>query len=142
MLRRTNRLLIVATITVLLAALSMLGNAAAQKDSVPKPQDKLALGENDVKHLLPLMEADRHGKVSRQEYMKFMAAEFDRLDKAKSGELDVKVLTQSNWSISRFVGEGWLHQPNLQIHSPRCFCPTRADSSALKKTLAPSIESV
>ena len=59
MLRRTNRLLIVATITVLLAALSMLGNAAAQKDSVPKPQDKLALGENDVKHLLPLMEADR-----------------------------------------------------------------------------------
>jgi hypothetical protein len=59
--------LIVATITVLLAALSMLGNAAAQKDSVPKPQDKLALAENDVKHLLPLMEADRHGKVSRQE---------------------------------------------------------------------------
>jgi len=105
MLRRTNRLLIVATITVLLAALSMLGNAAAQKDSVPKPQDKLALAENDVKHLLPLMEADRHGKVSRQEYMKFMAAEFDRLDKAKSGELDVKVLTQSKLSVSRFVGK-------------------------------------
>jgi hypothetical protein len=40
----------------------------------------------------------------RQEYMKFMAAEFDRLDKAKSGELDVKVLTQSKLSVSRFVG--------------------------------------
>jgi hypothetical protein len=105
MLKRTNRLLIVATITVLLAALSMLGNAAAQKNSVPKPPDKLALAENDVKHLLPLMEADRHGKVSRQEYTKFMAAAFDRLDKAKSGELDVKVLTQSNLSVSRFVGE-------------------------------------
>jgi hypothetical protein len=40
------------------------------------------------------------------EYMKFMAAEFDRLDKAKSGELDVKVLlTQSNLSVSRFVGK-------------------------------------
>jgi hypothetical protein len=97
--------LIVATITVLLAALSMLGNAAAQKDSVPKPQGKLALGEDDVKHLLPLMEADRHGKVSRQEYMKFMAAEFDRLDKEKCGELDVKVLTQSKLSVSRFVGK-------------------------------------
>ena len=48
---------------------------------------------------------DRHGKVSRQEYMKFMAAEFDRLDKANSGELDVKVLTQSNLSVSRFVGK-------------------------------------
>jgi hypothetical protein len=80
--------------------------------------------------------------VSRQEYMKFMAAEFDRLDKAKSGELDVKVLTQSKLSVSRFVGKWWLHQPNFEIHSPRCFCPTRADSSALKKTLAPSIESV
>jgi hypothetical protein len=95
--------LIVATITVLLDALSMLGNAAAQKDSVPKPQGKLALGEDDVKHLLPLMEADRHGKVFRQEYMKFMAAEFDRLDKAKSGELDGKVPTQPNLSVSRFV---------------------------------------
>jgi hypothetical protein len=95
--------LIVATITVLLDALSMLGNAAAQKDSVPKPQGKLAPGEDDVKHLLPLMEADRHGKVFRQEYMKFMAAQFDRLDKAKSGELDVKVPTQPNLSVSRFV---------------------------------------
>ena len=43
--------------------------------------------------------------MSRQEYMKFMAAEFDRLDKAKSGELDVKVLTQSKLSVSRFVGK-------------------------------------
>jgi hypothetical protein len=51
------------------------------------------------------MEADRHGKVSRREYLKFMAAEFDRLDKAKSGELDVKVLTQSNFSANRLVGK-------------------------------------
>jgi hypothetical protein len=35
----------------------------------------------------------------------FVAAEFDRLDKAKSGELDVKVLTPSNLSVSRFVGK-------------------------------------
>ena len=60
---------------------------------------------DSLEHLLPLMEADRHGRVSRQEYMKFMAAEFDRLDKAKSGELDVKVLTQSKLSVSRFVGK-------------------------------------
>ena len=104
MLRRKNNLSIVATITVLLTALTLLGNAA-QKASVPKTQDKLAMGEDDVKHLLSLMEADKNGKVSRQEYMKFMAAEFDRLDKAKSGELDVKVLTQSKLSVSRFVGK-------------------------------------
>jgi hypothetical protein len=38
--------------------------------------------------------------------MKFTAAEFDRLDRAKCGELDVKVLlTPSNLSVSRFVGK-------------------------------------
>jgi len=34
---------------------------------------------DSLEHLLPLMEADRHGRASRQEYMKFMAAEFDRI---------------------------------------------------------------
>ncbi len=104
MLRRKNTLSVVAIITVLLAAPTMLGNAA-QKASVPKIPDKLAMGEDDVKHLLALMEADKNGKVSRQEYMKFMAAEFDRLDKSKTGELDVKVLTQSNLSATHFVGK-------------------------------------
>jgi hypothetical protein len=105
MLRRKNTLSIVATITVLFVALSMLGNAAAQKAGVPKPQDKLALAEDDIKHLLPLMDADKNGKVSMQEYMKFMGAEFDRLDKAKIGELDVKALTQPDLSANRLVGK-------------------------------------
>ena len=34
-------------------------------------------------------------KISKQEFMSFMEAEFDRLDKDKSGELDPKELTQS-----------------------------------------------
>jgi hypothetical protein len=59
------------------------------------PKDKLALGEDDVKQLLVLMDADKNGRISRDEYMRFMTAEFDRLDKDKSGELDVKELTQS-----------------------------------------------
>ncbi len=105
MLRRTNRLWIIVPIAVLVVTLSMLGNAAAQKASVPKPQDKLALGEDDVKQLLLLMDTDKHGKVSKQEYMKFMEAEFNRLDKDKSGELDVRALTQSNVTVSRFVGK-------------------------------------
>ena len=43
------------------------------------------------------------GMVSRKEYMKFMEAEFDRLDKEKRGELDARKLAQSNLSASRFV---------------------------------------
>jgi hypothetical protein len=45
-----------------------------------------------VVQLLKLMDTDQNGKVSKAEYMTFMAAEFDRLDADKSGELDVNEL--------------------------------------------------
>src|SRR5271169_4661233 len=73
----------------------MLGTAVAQKAATPKPQDKLALGEAEVKQLLLLMDTDKSGKISKQEWMKFMEAEFDRLDKDKKGELDRNELLQS-----------------------------------------------
>jgi len=41
------------------------------------------------------MDTDKTGKVSKQEWMKFMEAEFDRLDKDKKGELDPKQLMES-----------------------------------------------
>jgi hypothetical protein len=105
MLSRTKKVSIVGVITVLVATGAMLGNAAAQKAAVPKPQDKLALGESEVKQLLLLMDTNRKGMVSKQEYMKFMEAEFERLDKDKKGELDVKKLTQLSVTASRFVGK-------------------------------------
>lgn len=79
----------------------MLGTAISQtKAAVPKPQDKLALREEEVKPLLLLMHKDKNGRISKAEYMKFMEAEFDRLDKDKSGDLDVKELTQSKLRVS------------------------------------------
>jgi len=105
MLRQTNRVWIIMAITAIVATGGALGNAAAQKASVPKPQDKLALGEDEVKKLLLIMEPDKKGKISKQEYMKFMEAEFERLDKDKNGELDVKKLTQSSVTASRYVGK-------------------------------------
>jgi tRNA A37 methylthiotransferase MiaB len=79
------------------------GIAAAQKEDkiVNRKERSIALGEEDVKQLLLLMDTDKNGKISRQEYMNFMAAEFDRLDKDKSGELDVKELAQSQLRASR-----------------------------------------
>ncbi len=105
MLKQTKRVWIIGAITAMVAAGSMLGNAAAQKVSVPKPQDNLALGEGEVKKLLLIMEADKKGKISKQEYMKFMEAEFERLDEDKNGELDVKKVTQSTVTANRFVGK-------------------------------------
>ena len=63
-------------------------NRGRAKAAVPKPQDKLALGENEVKQLLLLVDADKNGKISKEEWMKFMEAELDRLDKDKKGQLD------------------------------------------------------
>jgi len=105
MLMRKNRLWIIVVIAVLVVISTMLGNAAAQKASVPKPQNKLALGEDGVKQLLPLMNTDTKGMVSKQEFMKFMEAEFERLDRGKQGELNVKELTQSSLTASRFTGK-------------------------------------
>jgi Ca2+-binding EF-hand superfamily protein len=43
---------------------------------------------------LLLMDQDKDGNVSKQEFMRFMDAEFDRLDKKNEGKLDVKGLTK------------------------------------------------
>lgn len=105
MLRRTNMVWLVL-IAVLVAAGVMPGAAVAQSASVPKPQDRLALGESEVKQLLLLMDTGRNGKISKQEYMKFMESEFDRLDKKNNGELDVRELTQSKLRVSHFAALG------------------------------------
>ena len=47
------------------------------------------------------MDTDRNGKIFKQEWMKFMEAEFDRLDTNKKGEIDPKELMQSMVSVKR-----------------------------------------
>jgi hypothetical protein len=105
MRKRINYVWSIAAIAVMVLSLSLLGNAAAQKASVPKPQNKLAMGEDEVRHLLSLMDADENGIVSKREFMKYMEAQFERLDKKKIGQLNVKELTQSTLSASHFVGK-------------------------------------
>ena len=71
-------------------------NAATQTANIAAPATaKIAAGETEAKKLLLLMDTDKTGKVSRAEFMSFMAAEFDRLDTNHDGELDVKELEQS-----------------------------------------------
>jgi EF hand domain-containing protein len=97
-----------ATLAVvpLSAIWSIPGIAVAQKAAVPKPPDKLALGVEEVRQLLLLMDTDKSGKISKQEWMKFIEAEFDRLDKNKNGELDVKEISQSRLRVSRPIDVG------------------------------------
>ena len=105
MMRRANKILLLLVISVFVGTVALLGRAEAQKASVPKAQDKLALGESEVRQLLVLMDTDKNGRVSREQYMKFMEAEFERLDKDKKGELDVKELSKSTVTANRFLGK-------------------------------------
>lgn len=94
---KRNFLLLILTAGISLATFTA---AFAQRASTPKPQDKYRLGEADVKQLLLLMDTNKNGKISKQEYMSFMEAEFDRLDKDKSGELDPAELSHSQLRAS------------------------------------------
>jgi hypothetical protein len=98
-----------AVAAISLVALLMLGiveqsfaqkggtsHTTAADSSVPKPApNKEALADNDVKHLLLLMDTNQNGKITKEDWMKFAESEFDRLDKNKSGELDPKELRKS-----------------------------------------------
>jgi Ca2+-binding EF-hand superfamily protein len=52
-------------------------------------------GEGQVLQLLRLMDKDKSGQVSRAEFMRFMEAEFNRLDVDRSGELTPRELSRS-----------------------------------------------
>ena len=81
------------------ALISYPASIMGQKESTQaKPNTSYLVSEN-VKELLLLMDTDKNGKISKKEWMDFMSAEFDRLDKNKSGELDPKQLEQSRIAI-------------------------------------------
>lgn len=80
---------------VAVAAQDASAQAQAGNDPDAKRREKnIAAGEANAKQMLLLMDRDQSGKVSKQEFMSFMEAEFDRLDKNKDGQLDVKELVQ------------------------------------------------
>ena len=73
--------------SMLIAVLGATGAAVAQTVAAPT-QDKFSLANQDVKELLLLMDTDKSGRISKREWMSFMEAEFNRLDKDGNGELD------------------------------------------------------
>lgn len=76
-----------AIAAALVAAFAFTGVARAED------QPKQAAADKQTKQLLLLMDQDRNGKVSKQEFMTFMEAEFAWLDVNHDGSLDVEELT-------------------------------------------------
>jgi hypothetical protein len=64
---------------------------AALADDAPSTA-KLKVGLPSMVQLLDLMDTNRNGTVSKEEFLQFMAAEFDFADKNKDGELNPKEL--------------------------------------------------
>jgi len=70
------------------AAASASASAAINPQSLRQAQDL-------ARQLLPYMDKDKNGKISKAEFMSFMEAEFNALDTAKTGELTVEQLSKS-----------------------------------------------
>lgn len=102
----SKRKSIVSIVVVFVATWAVPGNAAEQRDTLPKPPDKQTLRADQVKQLLLLMDTDESGKISKQEWLKFMEAEFDRLDKDRSGILNTKALAPSPLHTRHFADMG------------------------------------
>jgi uncharacterized membrane protein YdfJ with MMPL/SSD domain len=76
--------------------------AAAEQTEKEK---KLAAATEAAKELLLVMDTNKSGKVTKEEWMKFMEAEFDRLDTDHKGQLNVKELTHSRVRVRPLVGK-------------------------------------
>jgi hypothetical protein len=68
--------------------------AQATRDLLTEFKGHLAVSESQDERALSLLDKNGDGKVSKQEFLKFMDAEFDRLDTDKDGELDADELKQ------------------------------------------------
>jgi len=104
MSKRINLGSVLLAVALFLVAWAM-PTGAQQKTGISKPQDKVAMGEEQVKQLLLLMDTDKNGRISKAEYMKFMEAAFNRLDKNKSGDLDVAEVTKTRLQAKSSVGK-------------------------------------
>lgn len=83
---------------LLLVGIAIAGLLGVRSFASPK-LDPATAGLKNTIQLLVLMETDGSGKVSKAEFMRYMEAEFDRLDTNRNGELDVKELTQPRYYV-------------------------------------------
>jgi hypothetical protein len=94
-----TRMRIVFVVAALVGVGALIGTTIAGQNATPIPKDQLARGEDNAKQMLLLMDRDKDGKVSKQEFMNFMEAEFERMDTNKDGKLDVEELTRSQFTV-------------------------------------------
>lgn len=94
---------ILSAAAIVTVGVSLFGQSAWADEPAAAPAEsvkKLKTGLSLTAQLLQLMDTDKNGKVSKEEFMHFMEAEFDFADKNKDGELDPKELRHLQFSLS------------------------------------------
>jgi hypothetical protein len=96
-----------SVVTAMMTGAAVLAAKSLAQDTanVPVTPNKPKIAEDNVKQLLLLMDTDKNGKISKKEWMDFMAAEFDRLDTDHSGELDRNELLKSRVRVGHVSSE-------------------------------------
>ena len=110
-----RRIVHVTIAAVLLAgamAVKVHAGQAEKSTGVPPPTPEQAKRERQLvdateaaRNLLLAIDTDKRGRISKEEWMKFMEAEFDRLDTDHKGQLDVDELTKSRIRVRPYVGK-------------------------------------
>jgi parvulin-like peptidyl-prolyl isomerase len=99
-----TKLVILATgvFTLLIAVAAASPAAVAQKDGAPKvdtPKIQGALVDDQVREILIVMNHDRNGTISQEEFIALMKAEFNKLGQDQSGQVNARELAASKPSV-------------------------------------------
>jgi Ca2+-binding EF-hand superfamily protein len=78
-------------------------SVAAQNTAHDKAQKEkgVAAGEADAKRLLLLMDKDKNGTISKDEFLQYLSEAFDRVDVNKSGQLERNELNSAKFPFSK-----------------------------------------
>ena len=100
---RGNKLI---TTILLIALVFATGAFVGDKAAAPEKQSEKTLTGGEVKLIFSLMDTNKDGKISKQEWTSFMGSMFDRLDTGKTGELTFQELSQLKWQAGTFARTG------------------------------------
>jgi uncharacterized membrane protein YdfJ with MMPL/SSD domain len=109
MAKRPKIVWIVLVIAAMFVVGALVRSAMAQEHDMPPASENRSVAiarERAAKQLLLLMDRNKDGKVSKEEWMSFMGAEFDRLDTNHDGFVDAKDMEKSQVQPSHFAKAG------------------------------------
>ena len=89
----------VRTIVALVGISLVAGTVSTAAFAVSKRAD--AAAQSDIRNLLVLMDKDKNGTVSKEEFLQYMSEAFDRIDVNKSSQLERNELPGDKFPFSK-----------------------------------------